>query len=66
MSNQSRPERGFLKMDAADDLGAGDGRVADVGADPGRALHAGRDRQREGENVAAEADRCCCRAPAPG
>jgi hypothetical protein len=50
-------ERGFLEVDAADDLGAGDVRMADVGADPGCALHAGRDRQREGEHVAAKADR---------
>jgi hypothetical protein len=48
-----------MKMNAADDLGAGHGRVAYVGADPGRPLHPGRDRQRECQNVAAEAERVC-------
>ena len=38
----------FLEMHPADDFRTGQGRVADIGANPRRALQAVGDRQREG------------------
>ena len=49
-------EGGLLPVDVADDLGARDLRVADVGADPGRSRHPRRDVEGEGDQVAAEED----------
>ena len=49
-------EGGLLTVDVADDLGARDPRVTDVGADPGRSRHLRGEVEGEGDQVAAEED----------